>query len=140
MTRSKKIMAVADQEELNYWVSDSVSDADLLQAVESIESAQASIDQAVQTSTAFYVIHTTARVESVGRAETVAASEPPQISKFYTDCTFIICIPASPADIGRKSTSRGQDFGATRLDPTQPNLIRPTGPSDPWTSLNWRYT
>ena len=35
------MMAIADQEELNYLFSDSLSDADLLRAVESIESAQA---------------------------------------------------------------------------------------------------
>ena len=94
------MMAVADQEEIIYFFGESLSDADLLRAVECIESAQTSVNQAAQTSTASDAIHTTARVESVGNPGTAGIVKSLQRGKFYTDCTFTICIPASPVDIG----------------------------------------
>ena len=93
------MIATADREELNYLFSESISDADLLRAVEVIELARASVDPVAQTSAVPDDIHTMVGVQSVGNVGSVSASESPQIGKF---CAFTICIPASPLDIGRK--------------------------------------
>ena len=95
----EEMVAHAIQEELNYLFSDSLTDADLLRAVEVIESARASADQVAQTSAVPDDIHTTVGVQSIGNVGSVSVSESPQIGKF---CTFTICISASPVDIGRK--------------------------------------
>ena len=100
------MLAVADQAEIDHlFASSSISDQNLLQAIEILESAQTSVDRTAQTSTASYVIHTTVRVESVGNAGAAGIVGSLQRGKFYTDCIFTICIPASPADIGRKLAS-----------------------------------
>ena len=44
------MMAMAEQEELNHLFSDSITDEDLLRAVEQIESDQLSTDRTVQRS------------------------------------------------------------------------------------------
>ena len=90
------MLAVADQVEIDHiFPSCSISDQDSLQAIEILESAQTSADQAAQIST----------VKSAGNAGTAGAVEPLQLGKFYTDCTFTICIPAYPVDNGRKPAS-----------------------------------
>ena len=76
------MITAADREELNYLFGDSISDADLLQAVECIESAQSSVDRAPQISTASNVIETTARTESAGNTGGVETVEPFQIGMF----------------------------------------------------------
>ena len=62
------MMAVAIREELNYLFSDSLSDADLLRAVEFIESTQTFMDRAPPTGTTTNVVHNTSRSESSGNA------------------------------------------------------------------------
>ena len=95
----EELIELADRKELNYLFSDSISDADLLRAVEGIESARVSANPVAQTSAVPDDIHTTVGVQSVGNVGSVSASESPQIGKFFT---FTICISASPVDIGRK--------------------------------------
>ena len=89
----EEIIEAADREELNYLFSESISDADLLRAVEVIESARVSADPVAQTSAVLDDIHTTVGVQSVGNVGTVSTSQSPQIGKF---CTFTNCISASP--------------------------------------------
>ena len=80
----EEMIEVADREELNYLFNDSLSDADLLRAIECIESAQTSAVQALQTDATSDVIGTAARTESTGNAEKAAQL---QFGKF---CTLII--------------------------------------------------
>ena len=80
----EEMVVHAIQEELNYLFSDSLTDADLLRAVECIEST---VDQALQTSAASNVIETTARTGSLGNAEGVETAAQLQFGKF---CTLII--------------------------------------------------
>ena len=108
------MIAAADREELNYLFSESISDADLLRAVEVIESTQMSVGRAPQFDATSDVIETTARTESTGGVEKAAQL---QFGKFYTVCTLTIRITASllisadlramksvRADLGRRST------------------------------------
>ena len=83
------LVAVAEQEELNHLFSDSLSDADLLRAVESIESAQTSVDRAPQTG-ATPAIRNTSRVGSTGNAGGVETAVQLQFCKFYTVYTLTI--------------------------------------------------
>ena len=78
------LVAVAEQEELNHLFNDSLSDADLLRAVESIESAQTSVDRALQTGATPNVIRNTSRVGTTGNAGGVGTSTQLHFGKFYT--------------------------------------------------------
>ena len=99
------MVAAADQAEIDQWFStSSISDQELLQAVENIESALISTDNPEQTGEA--PEDATVTVESIGIAGNV---EPLQRGKFYTDCTFTICILAFSADIGRKPASPARE-------------------------------
>ena len=89
------MIAAADREELNYLFGDSLSDADLLRAVECIESAQTSVDQAPPTGATSNVTHNTSRAESTGNAGGLETAAQLQFGKFYTLCTFTIHILAS---------------------------------------------
>ena len=81
------MVAHAIHEELNYLFSDSLSDADLLRAIECIESTQMSAVQAPQTDATSDVIETTARTKSTGNAGGVEKATQLQFGKF---CTPII--------------------------------------------------
>ena len=83
----EEMVVHAIQEELNYLFSDSLTDADLLRAVECIESAQSSTDRPLQTSATSNVIETTARTGSTGNAGGVETAAHLQFGKF---CTLII--------------------------------------------------
>ena len=73
------MIQAAEREELNYLFSESKSDADLLRAVECIESAQTSMDRAPQNSATSDVIETTAKTESTGNAGGVENSSAASI-------------------------------------------------------------
>ena len=81
------MIAAADREELNYLFSDSLSDADLLRAIECIELAQMSVDRAPQIDATSNVIHNTSRAESTGNAGSVEKAAQLQFGMF---CTLII--------------------------------------------------
>ena len=132
------MMAFAGREELNYLFGDSISDADLLRAVEVIESTQASVDPVAQTSAVPDDVHTTAGVQSVGNIGSVSASESPQICKF---CTFYYLNTSFPCWYWQKTGFPFESAILTRRrEPTSSAMCNAsskmsTGQMDPWNGL-----